>query len=190
MPLFIKGRQIEVIAPFSSTGLTVATILYNASRTPTNGTAVEIGTTANYYQYFTPDTVGDWRLVFYSGTEKHVFYFAVYDHADITGTTTLANTTETQAFEVAKTGIYNLSIYLDMSAMVNGGTITVRLYNKIDGTNYRVITTGEYIVGTTTDHPVIEVNAVHHNCKVTLQCSTTPTSHIVTHRYITLDLGA
>jgi len=196
MPLFIRGRTIEAIAPFTTTGLTVSTILYDESRNPTNGTATEIGSTANYYYSFVPDIVGDWRLVMYNGTEKHVFFFPVYDYSDTSTThsiTTSNDTVETQIFEVVKAGLYNLSVFIDLSTLQTyseGGTVTLRLYNKIDGTNYRILAETNFVVGTTTEHPSFEVNCLHQYSKVMIQCSgDVTTTRAITYRYVAWDIG-
>ena len=78
MPEFVVGRPIEIIAPFSATGLGVSTYVYDEARNQSAGSATEIGVTGNYYFKFTPDADGEWRLVMYSGSEKHTFYFPVY----------------------------------------------------------------------------------------------------------------
>lgn len=199
MPLFIVNRSIEEIAPFSSTGLTVSTILYNPSRTPTNSTATEIGTTANYYYSFTPNVVGDWRLVMYNGSEKHTFHYVITGTVKTAATyaiTTANDKTETQVFEVAKTGNYVLSVYFDLDVLetaVEGGTVTIKLYNKIDGSNYsdRPSTRIDYFIGASTEYPSIETINIGGYSKITIQCSSDVTStRTISYYYITEDLGA
>ena len=191
MVLFAKNRAIEVIAPFSATGLTVSVVYYDEARNASTGTATEIGITANYYYSFTPDAEGDWRVVLFSGAEKHIFHFPVYGASDTyLGTIFATGATEKTVFEVAKVGIYRLSAYMDIYDFEHygeGGTITFRLYNKIDGTNYRVISKYVYTVGASTEHPIFEINAIHNYCKVTIQC-TTATTRAIPYRYIVEDL--
>jgi hypothetical protein len=200
MPLFVKNRLIEAIAPFSTTGLTVSTILYDESRNPTNGTATEIGITGNYYYSFTPDTDGDWRLVMYNGSEKHTFHFPVYSSLKTSSThsiTTTNDTIETQIFEIAKSGTYALTVMFDLDTLetaVEGGTITIRLYNKIDGSNYSDKPSAriDYVVGTggSTAYPSLEALRLGQYSRVTIQCSSdVTTTRIISYYYIVEDLG-
>jgi hypothetical protein len=102
--------------------------------------------------------------------------------------TTVNDTTETQVFEITDTTIYALSVYFDLNALVaaaEGGTVTLRLYNKIDAATYREIAKVEFIVGTERTHPSFEAAMINHNAKVTIQCSTNVTAtRTINYRYI------
>ena len=110
--------------------------------------------------------------------------------------TTVNDLTETQMVEIAKAGIYALSIYIDLDVLetaVEGGLVKIRLYNKIDGTNYSDKPSAyvEYTVGSENEYPSIEVNMVHGYCNLTIQCSTDVTvTRTIAYRYIVRDLGA
>jgi len=107
-------------------------------------------------------------------------------------TITVANDqVETEMFEVAKAGIYSLSIYIDVQTMITadeGGLLTFRLYNQIDATNYRCIDKAEFRVGTDDEHPTFELDMVHDYCKVMVICSTVVGGdRLVPYRYIVRD---
>jgi hypothetical protein len=188
MPLFLRNRIIEEIAPFSASGLTVSVVYYDEATNASTGTATEIGITGNYKYSFTPDNNGDWRLVMYSGSEKHTFHYIVQDYVDTTATVALTGVTEKTIFEVTKYGIYNLSAFIDVNAITTAGVITLKLYNQIDGTNYRIIARTDFIVGTSTEHPNFEINALHDYTKLTITCSNACTESVI-YRYIAWDLG-
>jgi len=103
--------------------------------------------------------------------------------------TTVNDKTETDVVEINVTTRYGLSIYFDLNALVaaaEGGTVTIRMYNKIDETTYREIATATFIVGTTTTHPSFEAMRLNHNTKFTIQCSTDVTNtRTINYRYIT-----
>lgn len=200
--MFIKDVAIEERAPFSATGLTVNYIVYDESRnTHASGATTEIGSTGVYYISFTPDIDGDWTLYMYCSTtgEKHTFHYPVRTPASTSTThtiTTANDKTETQVFEITKTTIYHLSIYTDLDVLesaAEGDTITFRLYNKVDGSNYSDQPLGEsdYVVGSSDEYPNFELNMVEGNCKLTVQCSDDVTvSRNFTYRYITMDVRA
>jgi len=197
MVLFVKNRAIEVVAPFSTTGLTVSVVYYDEARNASTGTATEIGVTANYYFSFTPDAEGDWRVVLYNASEKHVYHFAVYGSPRVTGTHTMTTTTdtvETQIFEVAKFGTYALSVLLDLDTLetaVEGGTVTIKLYNKIDAANYsdKPIARIDHVIGGTLEYPSFEAVRLGYYSKVTIQCSgNVSVSRAIPYYYITEDL--
>jgi hypothetical protein len=110
--------------------------------------------------------------------------------------TTVNDKTETQIVEIAKAGIYALSVFLDLDVLetaVEGGTVKIRVYNKIDGTNYsdKPSAYAEYVVGQENEYPSVEINLVHGYCKVTIQCSTDVTvTRTIAYRHIERDLGA
>ena len=92
---------------------------------------------------------------------------------------------------VAKSTRYGISFYLDVQALVTaneGGTLTIRAYNKIDETNYKVIAKATFVVGVDTVFPSFEIIRVNHNTKFTLQCSVAVTvTRTINYRYITQD---
>jgi hypothetical protein len=89
--------------------------------------------------------------------------------------TTVNDQAETDVFSIARTGAWKLSCYLDLATLVTaveGGTVTVRYYMKVDGTNYAKIGESVFIVGTTTIMPSCEIIMGRHGFKATIQCST------------------
>jgi len=198
--MFIKNQVIEERVGFSAPGLTVGYIVYDESRnTHASGSATEIGSTGVYYASFTPDTDGDWTFYFYCSStgERHTFHYPVRTPASTSTThsiTTTNDKTETQVFEIQKANIYRLAIYLDLDVLEaagEGGIVTVRLYNKIDGSNYsdQPIAEVDYEVGTTNEYPNIEIIMVEGYCKLMIQCSTDVTvTRNITYRYITFDV--
>lgn len=101
-------------------------------------------------------------------------------------------TTEQTLIEVTKTNIYAISIYTDLSALIaagEGGTVTLRLYNKVDESNYIKIATAYHTIGVTEIHPNFEVQSINDNCKVTIQLSSEVTAQrTINYRYITKEL--
>jgi len=88
--------------------------------------------------------------------------------------TTANDKNETDVVSLVRTGAWSLSIYLDLAALiaaVEGGTVTVRYYSKIDGTNYAQIGKSVFVVGTDTVMPSCEVIKGYHGFKATIQCS-------------------
>jgi hypothetical protein len=110
--------------------------------------------------------------------------------------TTVNDKAETQVVEIAKAGIYSLSVFFDLDVLetaVEGGTVKIRVYNKVDGTNYSDKPTAyaEYVVGQENEYPSVEINLVHGYCKVTIQCSTDVTvTRTIAYRHLERDLGA
>jgi len=108
-------------------------------------------------------------------------YLDALHNAKTTGShnITVANdTAETDVFSLAKTAPWGLSVYLDLASLVaavEGGTITVRYYMKVDESNYAQIGKSEFIVGTDTVMPSCEVIRGNHGFKATIQCSTNVT---------------
>jgi hypothetical protein len=103
--------------------------------------------------------------------------------------TTVNDKTETQMFEITETNVYELSIYLDLDTLetaVEGGTVTTRLYAKVDGTNYadKPIAVSTYVVGTSTEYPSFEVDKIYRNTKLTIQCSSDVSNNrVVAYQY-------
>ncbi len=119
------------------------------------------------------------------------------DGGDLTHDITTANdTVETQVTEIAKTGIYTLSVYFDLDTLesaVEGGLIKIRVYNKVDGTNYsnKPVAYIPYVVGAENEYPSVEANMLHGYTKLTIQCTTDVTAtRTVAYRVVTRDLGA
>lgn len=119
------------------------------------------------------------------------------DGGNLSHNVTVAHgTTETQVVEIAKTGIYALSVYFDLDALetaTEGTTITLRLYNKIDGSNYSDKPTAysTYTIGTDSEYPSFEANMLHSYSKVTIQLESAVTeTRNITYRQVTRDLGA
>jgi len=119
------------------------------------------------------------------------------DGGDLTHDITTANDkTETEVMEIQKTGVYAFSVFFDLDTLetaVEGGTVTIRLYNKIDGSNYSDIPAAyvTYVVGSENEYPSIEANMLHGYSKVTIQCSMDVTAtRTIACRSITRDLGA
>lgn len=106
--------------------------------------------------------------------------------------TVAQGTNETDIVEVAKSTRYKISFYLDVNALVaaaEGGTLTIRAYNKIDQATYREVGKASFIVGADTTHPSFEFNMVNHNVKFSIQCSSAVTvTRTINYRYITQDM--
>jgi hypothetical protein len=131
-----------------------------------------------------------------SATVKGLIENAV-DAGNLTHDITTANDkTETQIVEIAKNGIYALSVFFDLDTLetaAEGGTVKIRVYNKVDGTNYsdKPNAYAEYVVGQENEYPSVEINLVHGYCKVTIQCSTDVTAtRTIAYRHLERDLGA
>ena len=119
------------------------------------------------------------------------------DGGNLTHDLTTANDkAETEVTELSKTGIYQLSVYFDLDSLVTadeGGTVTFRLYGKIDGTNYSDIPSvvTEFVVGIDNEYPSIEINLLHGYSKITVQCSEdVSATRTFAYRTIVKDLGA
>jgi len=111
--------------------------------------------------------------------------------------TTANDKTETQVFEITKTGVYELSVYLHLDALETageGGIVTVKLTMTEDGgTTYadNPIAVPKYTVGSSEEYPSIEADKIHGKCKLTIQCSGDVTAtRAITYDYVTRDLGA
>lgn len=95
---------------------------------------------------------------------------------------------EQDMFEISLTTRYGLSVYVDLNTLVTvaeGGTVTLRLKNKIDEVNYRTVATASFTVGVTEIHPSFEAIRVNHNCKVTIQLTAAVTAQrTITYHYI------
>jgi hypothetical protein len=106
--------------------------------------------------------------------------------------TTANDKTETDMFEITKTTRYAVSIYIDVQELIaaaEGGTVTFKMYNKIDETNYRPVSKADFLVGKDVVHPSFEAQMINHNVKVTVQCSADVTAtRTLKYRYITRDL--
>jgi hypothetical protein len=202
MVLFIRNRLIEEKAPFSATGLTVSYTVYDESRNSfATGSATEISATAVFWASFTPDTVGDWTLYIYCAStgERHTFHYLVYDSVDsgnlAHNITTTDDTIETLVVEVANAKVYALSAYFDLDVLetaAEGGTITIKAYNKIDGTNYsdKPIAKIDYNIGASSVYPNLEASRLNGYTKFTIQCSgNVSTTRTISYRYIYEDLG-
>ena len=114
------------------------------------------------------------------------------DTAGSHGITTLTDLVETDMIVIAKTTRYAVSIYIDVQeliAAVEGGTVTFKMYDKIDEVNYRIVAKVDFIVGTDVVHPSFEASMINHNVKVTVQCSTDVTAtRTLPYRYIIRDM--
>ena len=89
--------------------------------------------------------------------------------------TTSNDTVETQIFENAIATNYAFDAYFDFNALTaaaEGGVVTLRVYNKIDGTNYREILYVQFTVGSDAENPSVHFPMLHNYSKVTIQCST------------------
>jgi hypothetical protein len=102
--------------------------------------------------------------------------------------TTSNDKTETDVVALVRTGAWSLSIYFDLATLVSaveGGTVTVRYYSKLDGSNYAQIGKSVFVVGTDTVMPSCEVIKGYHGFKATIQCSTdVTTTRAVPYVYI------
>ena len=114
------------------------------------------------------------------------------DTASTHGITTANDLTETDIITTAKTTRYSVSIYIDVQELITaaeGGTVTFKMYNKIDEATYRIMAKVDFVVGTDVVHPSFEAAMINHNVKVTVQCSTDVTAtRTLKYRYITRDL--
>ena len=102
--------------------------------------------------------------------------------------TTANDKTETDVVEIPDTTRYGLSIYFDLSTLVTageGGTVTIKMYNKVDESTYRQIGSATFIVGSTLTHPNFSEDRLNHNVKFTVECSTDVTvTRQINYRYI------
>ncbi|MFA5307577.1 MAG: hypothetical protein WC365_09070 [Candidatus Babeliales bacterium] len=119
------------------------------------------------------------------------------DAGDVTHAITVAHdVNETQVLEVAKAGIYSLTLLFDLDVLVTaseGTTVTVRAYNKIDGTNYsdKAFDKKLFTIASSTEYPFMEYRMLHGYTKVTVQLGSAVTeTRTIAYRSITSDLGA
>ena len=95
---------------------------------------------------------------------------------------------ETDVVEITDTTKYGLSMYFDLSTLVTageGGTVTIRMKNKIDESTYRQIGSATFIVGSTLTYPNFSENRLNHNVKFTIECSTDVTvTRQINYRYV------
>lgn len=115
-------------------------------------------------------------------------YLITLDTAGTHDITTANDKIETDVVEITDTTKYGLSMYFDLNTLVaagEGGTVTIRMKNKIDESTYREVGKATFIVGSTTTHPSFEVMRINHNVKFTIQCSTDVTvTRQINYRYI------
>ena len=108
--------------------------------------------------------------------------------------TTANDTSETDisTTSATRTDQYAYSIYFDLEELETageGGTITLKAYNRIDSSNYRLIDKVEYVVGAGDVNPNFEFNMISHALKFTIQCSSDVTAtRTVDFRAVTKDL--
>ena len=119
------------------------------------------------------------------------------DAGNLTHTITVAEATgETLIVEIAKTGIYAFSAFFDLDnleAAAEGTTVSLRLFNKIDGANYsdKPSAIMIYTISASAEYPSVEAAMLHGNCKITIQLASAVTqTRTIAYRYITRDLGA
>jgi len=98
-------------------------------------------------------------------------------------------TTEQTLLEISQTNIYSLvSFWADLSNFTSGRTIIAKVYIKVDGTNYRLIDTMDYVIGT---HDAISISPqfnINHNWKITVQIDTAEAGAIsIPYRYVLSD---
>lgn len=169
-----------------------------------------------YYATFTPDEVGLWGSEF-TVAGNYTIYLAIskfnigggvladieeniaseaVDSGDLTHSITTANdTVETTIFEETETGIYALSVYIDLVTLetaAEGGVVTVRLYNRVNGSSYTVwpVARVDYTVGDEVEMISMEANMLHGPSKVTVVCSTNVSStRLLYYRRIKRILG-
>ena len=90
--------------------------------------------------------------------------------------TTANDTVETVIEEIEDTNNYSLSLFFDLDTLKSaseGEVVTIKLYNKIDGSNYSdsPIAVSEYVVGSEIEYPSIETNVLSGYSKITISCS-------------------
>jgi hypothetical protein len=119
------------------------------------------------------------------------------DAGDATHAITVAHgVDETQVVEIAKAGIYSLTLLFDLDVLVTaaeGTSVTVRVYNKIDGTNYsdKAFDKKVFTIASDTEYPFMEYRLLHGYSKVTIQLGSAVTeTRTIAYRSITRDLGA
>jgi hypothetical protein len=109
--------------------------------------------------------------------------------------TTVNDTVETQVFESTSAKVRAVSVWFDLDALVaagEGGQVSIRLYNYVDGAAYSDVPSArsDFTVGTSTMYPSIEAGMITGNVKVTIQCGLGVTStRNITYRYIVKELS-
>lgn len=109
--------------------------------------------------------------------------------------TTANDQTETLVFESTSSQVRSVSAWFDFGALetaVEGGTVTLRFYSKVDGSNYGAIPHGrvDYTVANSVEYPSFEAMMITGDVKVTIQCSADVTAtRAVTYRYIVKELS-
>lgn len=109
--------------------------------------------------------------------------------------TTANDKTETDVFAVASSDVYAFSVFFDLDVLEansEGGTVTFKLYNVIDGSAYSDVPSAkcDYVVGSSGEYPSMEVGMLYGNFKVTVQCSDdVTTTRAITYRYMTKQLS-
>jgi|GEM_PF-5481368 len=102
--------------------------------------------------------------------------FAVSSSSVSHDITTANDTVETVIEEIEDTNNYSLSLFFDLDSLESaseGEVVTIKLYNKIDGSNYSdsPIAVSEYVVGSEIEYPSIETNVLSGYSKITISCS-------------------
>ena len=102
--------------------------------------------------------------------------FAVSSSSVSHDITTANDTVETVIEEIEDTNNYSLSLFFDLDTLKSaseGEVVTIKLYNKIDGSNYSdsPIAVSEYVVGSEIEYPSIETNVLSGYSKITISCS-------------------
>lgn len=102
--------------------------------------------------------------------------FAVSSSSVSHDITTANDTVETVIEEIEDTNNYSLSLFFDLDTLESaseGEVVTIKLYNKIDGSNYSdsPIAVSEYVVGSEIEYPSIETNVLSGYSKITISCS-------------------
>lgn len=148
-----------------------------------SGTMTEIGSTGVYYVQWTPDAAGVWMVRCYCSSPKFhktLDYFVETGVEARLGTTTVTSgthshssgTTEQTIVEVTITTPTKLcNLFLDLVNLTKNAT--VRVYAKIDGTNYRALEGGQidWIVASDDDGICYESLTIDKDVKFTLQSS-------------------
>lgn len=106
--------------------------------------------------------------------------------------TNAMGTTENDIATISKINRYKVSVYLDLNTLVaaaEGGTVTVRFYNRIDEATFRIVALATFVVGTTTVHPSVEVNMIKDQTKFSIQCSSAVSvNRAIPYYYLTQDM--
>ena len=111
---------------------------------------------------------------YYTTTDTHTITVA----HDVAETVVAGVTTSLAAYTAHRVG--EIAVQLDLAALVTageGGTVQVRLYHKIDGTNFAQIDLAEFRVGADAVMPTVtgKVDKTATAVKLTIQCSSAVT---------------